>query len=180
MVEALAAQARQVNMGDGFAPDSQLGPLNNRMQFERIKELVGDAKRSGACMVTGGEPRAGQGYFFEPTIVTDISDGTRLVDEEQFGPVLPVIPYRRVEDAIERANATHFGLGGSIWTQDLDRGYELASQLECGTSWVNHHGGINPQLQPQPGAKWSAVGYELGKIGLEAYSRLQVIRTAKK
>ncbi len=70
IVEALVAQARQVKMGDGFAPDSQLGPLNNRMQFERIQELVGDAKRSGACMVTGGEPRAGQGYFFEPTIVT--------------------------------------------------------------------------------------------------------------
>ncbi len=179
VVEALAAHARQVKMGDGFDPDSQLGPLNNRMQFERVQELVDDAKRSGACMVAGGEARAGRGYFFEPTIVTEIQDGTRLVDEEQFGPVLPIIPYRHVEDAIERANATHFGLGGSIWTQDLDRGYELASQLECGTSWINHHIGGNAQIQPQTGAKWSAVGYELGQVGLEAYSHLHVIRIAK-
>lgn len=179
MVEALAAQARQVRMGDSFDPASQLGPLNNRMQFERVTDLVDDAKRDGARMVTGGHPRAGKGYFFEPTIVTDITDGTRLVDEEQFGPVLPVIPYRNIDDALERANASHFGLGGSVWTKDVNRGMELASQLECGTSWVNQHAALTPDLVPQPGAKWSAVGQELGKLGLEAYTRLQVVRVAK-
>jgi acyl-CoA reductase-like NAD-dependent aldehyde dehydrogenase len=180
MAQALAEQARHVRMGDGFDPALQLGPLNNRMQYERVIELVEDARRSGAKMQTGGQARSGKGYFFEPTIVTDIGDRTRLVDEEQFGPALPIIPYVDVEDALERANATHFGLGGSIWTNDLDRGYELASRLECGASWVNHHIGMSPDIQPQPGAKWSAVGCELGKAGLEAYSRLQVVRVAKK
>ena len=136
MVEALSNQARITKMGDGLDPAVQIGPLNNRMQFERVIDLVEDAKRSGARMATGGNPRPGSGYFFEPTIVKDISDGTRLVDEEQFGPVLPVIRYRDIEDALKRANATHYGLGGSIWTNDLDREIELAARLECGSNSV--------------------------------------------
>ncbi|MCB9452562.1 MAG: aldehyde dehydrogenase family protein [Anaerolineaceae bacterium] len=179
IVDAVAAQARKVRMGNGLDPDSQLGPLNNRMQFERVIDLVEDAKRAGARMVTGGQARAGNGYFFEPTIVTEISDGTRLVDEEQFGPALPIIPYRHIEDALERANDTHFGLGGSIWTNDIDQGYELAGQLECGTAWINNHMALSPYLQPLAGAKWSGVGHELGTKGLETYSCLQVIRRGK-
>ncbi|MBZ0276981.1 MAG: aldehyde dehydrogenase family protein [Anaerolineae bacterium] len=179
MVEALAAQVGRVKVGDGFDPTSGLGPMNNQMQFNRVIDLVEDAKRHGARMVTGGTARDGHGYFFEPTLVTGISDGTRLVDEEQFGPALPIMPYRRVEDALERANATHYGLGGSIWTKDLERGYELASRLECGTSWINHHMGATPMIQPQSGAKWSGIGNELGEIGLTAYTRVHVVRTLK-
>ncbi len=178
MVAALADQARQVKMGDGLDPTSQLGPINNKMQFERVISLVEDAKRSGGKMVTGGHARPGAGYFFEPTIVTDISNGTRLVDEEQFGPVLPIIPYRSINDALECANATHYGLGGSIWTRDVDKGIDLASQLECGTGCVNQHVSLDP-IVPFGGAKWSGIGYENGQEGLEAYMQLQVIQTAK-
>ncbi len=178
IVEALATQLRQVKMGDGLDPASQLGPINNRMQFERVIGLVDDAKRSGGHMVTGGNPRPGSGYFYEPTIVTDISDGTRLVDEEQFGPVLPIIPYRKIDDVLERANATHYGLGGSIWTRDLDKGIALASQLECGTGCVNQHVSLDVNV-PFGGAKWSGIGYENGQSGLEEFTQLQVIQTAK-
>jgi acyl-CoA reductase-like NAD-dependent aldehyde dehydrogenase len=178
LVNALADQARRVHVGDGFDPRSQLGPLNNRMQFERVIGLVEDAKQAGGRMVTGGAVRPGPGYFFEPTIVTDISDGTRLVAEEQFGPALPVLPYSDVEEAIERANATHFGLGGSVWTRDVDRGIDIASRLECGTSWVNQHGRLTWDV-PFGGAKWSGLSYELGRQGLEAYTRLHVVRVAK-
>ena len=180
MVTALAELARQVKMGDGFDPDTRLGPLNNRMQFERVIDLVEDAKGAGGQIVVGGKTLPGRGYFYEPTIVTDIDNGVRLVDEEQFGPALPIIPYRDVDDALERANATHFGLGGSIWTNDLDQGADLASQLECGNGWVNQHMALSADIQPLPGAKWSAIGYELGgKWGVDAYSRLQVVRVAK-
>ena len=178
MVEALAIQARQVKMGDGLDPASQLGPINNRMQFERVIGLVEDAKRSGGRMVTGGNPRPGSGYFFEPTIVMDISDGTRLVDEEQFGPVLPIIPYRNIDDALERANATHYGLGGSIWTRDVEKGMDLATQLECGTGCVNQHVAFDPHV-PFGGAKWSGMGHENGLPGLEAFTQLQVLQTTK-
>ncbi|MCI3949721.1 MAG: aldehyde dehydrogenase family protein, partial [Acidimicrobiales bacterium] len=126
VVDALADRARAVRVGDGAAEGTELGPVNNRPQFERVAELVDDAVRGGARAVAGGSAREGSGYFFEPTILADVSDGTRIVDEEQFGPALPVIAYRDLDDAVERANATHFGLSGSVWSGDPDRGAEVA------------------------------------------------------
>ena len=94
LVERLAALAKGVKVGDGFQEGVQLGPLNNRPQFERVKELVDDAKKAGARIVAGGAPVGGKGYFYQPTIVADVAEGVRLVDEEQFGPALPVLAYR--------------------------------------------------------------------------------------
>jgi len=177
-VQEIAAIARAVRVGDGFDPASQLGPVNNKPQFDRVIDLVEDAKKSGATMVTGGEPLGGPGYFYPPTIVTGIAEGTRLVDEEQFGPALPVMAFGDVDEALERANATHFGLGGSIWTNDLDRGAELASRLECGTGWVNQHGVVSPYA-PLGGVKWSGIGYQFGLSGLEELTEMQVINIAR-
>jgi len=178
LVQEIAAIARAVRVGDGFDPASQLGPVNNKPQFDRVIDLVEDAKKSGATMVTGGEPLGGPGYFYPPTIVTGIAEGTRLVDEEQFGPALPVMAFGDVDEALERANATHFGLGGSIWTNDLDRGAELASRLECGTGWVNQHGVVSPYA-PLGGVKWSGIGYQFGLSGLEELTEMQVINIAR-
>jgi acyl-CoA reductase-like NAD-dependent aldehyde dehydrogenase len=178
IVEELTTIAKSVKMGDGLDPQTQLGPINNKPQLERVVELVDDAKKAGAKILTGGHRRAGAGYFYEPTLVTGISDGTRLVDEEQFGPALPILTFRNVEDAIERANATHFGLSGSVWTRDVERGKALASELECGTGWVNQHLAIVP-FAPFGGSKWSGIGYENGPYGLAAFTELQVINTAK-
>jgi len=177
MVDAITEVAKSTKMGDGLAADSALGPINNQPQFERVRELVEDAKRKGAKIRTGGSARSGGGYFFEPTILTDASDGVRIVDEEQFGPVLPILPYRDVEDAIERANATHFGLSGSVWTNDVAKGRELVTRLDCGTGWVNQHLAIRPDA-PFGGSKWSGVGYENGPYGLAAYTQLQTVNTA--
>jgi acyl-CoA reductase-like NAD-dependent aldehyde dehydrogenase len=174
LVEALAEVANSVRVGPGSEPETQLGPLNNAPQFERVDDLVEDAKRAGARVVTGGVPLDRPGYFYPPTIVTGIADGVRLVDEEQFGPALPVMPFRDVDEALARANATHFGLMGSVWTQDLERGAEVAARLEVGTAKVNKHGGIDPTV-PFGGAKWSGVGYINGRWGLESYASLQVI-----
>ena len=112
VVEGLAAHARAIKVGEGTEEGVKLGPINNEPQYERVKELVADALSHGATAVTGGKAMDRPGYFFEPTILTGLSDGTRIVDEEQFGPALPVIPYRDLGDAIDRANATHFGLSG--------------------------------------------------------------------
>ena len=178
ITEKLAALAKEVSVGDGLEDGVRLGPINNRPQFERVQELVEDARKEGATFLAGGEPLAGDGYFFAPTIVTDLSDGSRLVDEEQFGPALPIMPFRDVEEAIERANRTHFGLGGSVWTSDLERGAELAGRLECGTGWVNQHAALTP-VAPFGGVKWSGMGYENGRWGLSSFSELQVIDVAK-
>jgi acyl-CoA reductase-like NAD-dependent aldehyde dehydrogenase len=177
-VEALAECARGVVVGDGMAEGTQLGPINNKPQFDRVTELVGDALAGGARAVTGGKPMDRPGYFFEPTILADISDGARIVDEEQFGPALPIIGYRDVADAVERANATHFGLSGSVWSSDPDRGAVVAGMLECGTAWVNAHLALAPH-QPFGGAKWSGIGVENGPWGLLGFTELQVLYRSK-
>jgi acyl-CoA reductase-like NAD-dependent aldehyde dehydrogenase len=146
VVEALASEARSVRVGAGDQEGVQLGPINNRPQFERVKELVSDAISSGAKPVTGGKPMDGPGYFFEPTILAGLSDGTRIVDEEQFGPALPVISYRHLDEAVERANATQFGLSGSVWGGDPERASEVAGRLEVGTAWVNTHLALQPNV----------------------------------
>ncbi|MHB1517298.1 MAG: aldehyde dehydrogenase family protein [Acidimicrobiales bacterium] len=178
VVEALAASAANIKVGDGAEPDTKLGPINNRPQYERVRELVSDAVDHGAKAVTGGHPMDGRGYFFEPTILADISDGVRIVDEEQFGPALPVIPYRDLDDAVERANSTHFGLTGSVWGTDADRAAEIAGRLECGTAWVNTHLALGPQ-QPFGGLKWSGLGVENGPWGLAEFTELQVVHRSK-
>ena len=173
VVEALAEQANNVKMGPGTDEGVQLGPINNAPQYERVKELVKDAIDGGATAVAGGAAADGPGYFFQPTILAGAHDGTRIVDEEQFGPALPVIPYRNVDDVISRANATHFGLSGSVWSNDDARASEVADQLECGTAWVNAHLALAPH-QPFGGFKWSGVGVENGPWGLDAFTDIQV------
>jgi acyl-CoA reductase-like NAD-dependent aldehyde dehydrogenase len=179
IVEALAAQARSAKVGDGSQEGVQLGPVNNKPQFDRVSELVADALASGGKAVTGGAPAEGDGYFYTPTIMAGLTDGSRLVDEEQFGPALPVVAYDDLDDAIERANATHFGLSGSVWGGDLQQAAAVAARLECGTAWVNTHLALAP-YQPFGGAKWSGIGVENGPWGLHAFTELQVLHQARK
>ncbi len=173
LAEALAEQARTVRMGDGMDPESRLGPVNNRPQLDRVRELVDDAVASGGRVLAGGEGGGEGGYFFSPTIIAGLSDGARLVDEEQFGPALPVIAYEDVEDAVARANGTHFGLSGSVWSSDPERARAVADRLECGTVWINSHLALAPH-QPFGGFKWSGVGVENGPWGLAGFTETQV------
>jgi acyl-CoA reductase-like NAD-dependent aldehyde dehydrogenase len=173
-VEALAARARSAKLGDGQHEDTELGPLCNQMQFDRVSDLVSDARRHGAQVAAGGRPAGGPGYFFEPTVLSGVGDDCRIVAEEQFGPAIPVLPYRDLPDAVRRANDTHFGLGASVWTSDPERGAALAPSIESGTVWVNTHQAAVPG-QPFGGLKWSGVGVEGGPWGLEAFTDLQVV-----
>jgi acyl-CoA reductase-like NAD-dependent aldehyde dehydrogenase len=174
VVEALASRARAVTVGDGTDAANKLGPINNAPQFERVKELVADALAHGAVAVAGGKAMDRPGYFFEPTVLSGLSDGTRIVDEEQFGPALPVISYRDLDDVVERANGTHFGLSGSVWGTDTDRASEVAGRLEAGTAWVNVHLAMGPQF-PFGGFKWSGIGVENGPWGLAEFTDIQTM-----
>lgn len=178
LVAELTKLAVGVQVGNGLEPGTEMGPLNNLAQLKRVIELTEDARKHGAEVVTGGKRLDRPGYFFPPTIVTHITDGTRLVDEEQFGPVLPVLSFTDVEDAISRANGTDFGLDASIWTNDIERGIEWADRLECGTVWINRHGHFSPHV-PFGGAKMSGNSMQNGKLGLDEFSQLQVVHLAK-
>lgn len=178
LVAEMAAIATSVKIGNGLDQDTDLGPLQNRKQLDIVKDLAADARAAGATFVTGGEALDGPGYFYPPTIVTDISDGTRLVDEEQFGPILPVIKYSDVEDAIRRANSNSAGLGGSVWSGDLARAAELAARLEAGSVWVNAHADIQPNA-PMGGMKQSGIGCEFGHWGLAENTDIQTVKINK-
>ncbi|MFE5158843.1 aldehyde dehydrogenase family protein [Streptomyces sp. NPDC056697] len=165
VVEALAERAKTVVVGPGLDPGSQLGPVGNAPQLERVERCTAQALADGARAVAGGHRLEGPGYFFAPTILADVPPGSPVVTEEQFGPVLPVLPYGRLDEAVEAANDTGFGLGGSVWGTDLDRAEAAAGRLECGTAWINHHAELS-LAQPFAGIKDSGVGVAGGPWGL--------------
>ncbi len=118
------------------------------------------------------------GYFIKPTIIRDVEEGARIVDEEQFGPVLPVIRYEDENEVIDRANGVDWGLGGSVWSSDLDRAYQVADKMDAGTIWINQHLALDPSV-PFGGSKQSGVGTELGAEGLREFTQLKIINMAR-
>ncbi|MEU7514475.1 aldehyde dehydrogenase family protein [Streptomyces sp. NPDC042898] len=165
VVEALAQRAKAVAVGSGLDPDTRIGPVNNAPQLARVEQVTRQALAAGARAAAGGHRLDGAGYFFAPTILTDVPPDSPVVTEEQFGPVLPVLPYRDLHEAVDAANGTGFGLGGSVWGTDLDRAEAVADRLECGTAWINHHAELS-LAQPFAGVKNSGVGVAGGPWGL--------------
>jgi acyl-CoA reductase-like NAD-dependent aldehyde dehydrogenase len=178
LVGELAAIAESIPMGDGAQSGVAMGPVQNRMQFDKVASLVEAAREAGATIVCGGQPLPGEGNFFPLTLVTGLEDGDRLVDEEQFGPVLPFIRYTHVDDAIASANRLRAGLGASVWSRDPAAARAVASRIQAGTVWINQHGTIHPMV-PFGGVKGSGWGVEFGLEGLKAVTQPQVISERK-
>jgi phenylacetaldehyde dehydrogenase len=173
--EALTAVAAAMPMGVGLDENNVLGPLQNRQQFDIVARLVDAARESGARVLLGGNPDAGQpGNFYPTTLVADIDNNNPLVAEEQFGPALPIIRYTTVEEAVGMANAVDVGLGASVWSADPAAARSVAARLDAGTVWINKHGAVDPRI-PFGGAKQSGYGLEFGTEGLKALGVPQVI-----
>lgn len=171
---ALVEQAGKIVVGNGVAEDSMLGPVQNKMQFDIVSEYVADAQHKGGRVLIGANPPGGDGYFYPVTLVADVEHGCLLVDKEQFGPALPIIRYRDVDDAVRMANDSSAGLGGSVWGKDAERTKEVASRLECGSVWINRHGAIQPNA-PFGGVKRSGFGVEFGVDGLKEFTTIQTV-----
>ncbi|MEO7787736.1 MAG: aldehyde dehydrogenase family protein [Sphingomicrobium sp.] len=176
--DALVAAVRDVKIGNGFEPDVQMGPIQNEAQFEKICDFVDDARAAGGRILTGGKPLEREGYFYPPTIIAGLTDGVRIVDEEQFGPIIPVIAYDDLEAVIATINAGQYGLTGSIWTADVARGAEIASRLVVGTGWVNQHGAFDTTI-PFPLIKASGMGVDFADCGVTGAMRMQIISARK-
>ncbi len=174
--DELAAIAKAKRVGDGMQEGTDIGPLQNKTQYEKVKGIISEAAEQGT-VIAGGECPDGPGYFISPTLVRDISEGSRLVDEEQFGPVLPIIKFSDEDDVIARANGTNQGLAGSVWSASVEHAYEVAKRVVTGTIWVNKHTEVDPGI-PFGGAKQSGLGAELGQSGLNAYTQLKIINIA--
>ncbi|WP_159553155.1 aldehyde dehydrogenase family protein [Citricoccus sp. K5] len=174
VVEGMAALALAAKAGTPWEDGVTMGPLTTKPQFDRVCSLMEDALQNGGRAVTGGKALDKEGFFIPPTIITGVDHGVRLVDEEQFGPVLPIMSYRNLDEVMERANATEFGLGGSIWTADVQEGLRLAGRLRTGGAWVNRHPLVGASI-PFGGAKQSGLGREGGQIGLDAFCELKTV-----
>lgn len=177
MCAELARLAEEAIVGDGLEQGTTIGPIQNRAQFEKVKAFLETARRDGT-IIAGGEVIERDGYFLRPTVVRDVSDGHTIVDEEQFGPILPVIPFDDVEDVIVRANRSDYGLGGSVWSKDVARAAQIAGRIESGQVWVNQHIAIGPHI-PMAGFKNSGLGVEQSVEGLAEYAQIQVINVAR-
>ena len=172
---ALVEVAGASPMGVGLEEENVLGPLQNKQQYDIVAGLVQAAKDGGARVLIGGDPVAEQpGYFYPTTLVADIDNDNPLVAEEQFGPVLPIIKYTDLEQAIEWANGLEVGLGSSVWGTDLDACREVAARLQAGSTWINKHGAVDPRI-PFGGVKKSGFGLEFGLEGLKQVSVPHVI-----
>ena len=173
----LAEIANAAIVGPGSQQGTQLGPVQNRVQFDKLKTLIEETRTAGT-IIAGGDSPEGPGYFINPTIVRDIPDNARLVTDEQFGPVLPVMRFSDLDDVVARANDSSFGLGNSVWSSDSERAGAVAARLDSGTVWINKHGDIGPDT-PFAGAKMSGVGIEMGMHGLLEFTQAKVINFSK-
>jgi acyl-CoA reductase-like NAD-dependent aldehyde dehydrogenase len=172
----LTAYAQKIVMGDGLSDEAVLGPLQNERQFNIVSAYVDDARAKGGRVLTGGAPmgNGNGGYFYPVTLVADVDHGCDLVDREQFGPALPIIRFSDVDEVVARANTSDYGLGGSVWSRNIEEARRIASRLECGSVWINKHGAIQPNA-PFGGVKQSGVGIEFGLEGLKEFTTVQTV-----
>ncbi len=176
--DELAALAKQSTVGDGMVDGVDFGPVQNKMQFDKVCGYIEQAKQQGR-FIAGGEIEDKPGYFIPVSVVRDVDDGMSIVDEEPFGPVLPVVRFNDIEDVIKRSNTSPYGLGASVWSGDYLVAEKIASRLDSGTVWVNQHCAFGPHI-PFPASKESGIGLEFGKEGLLEYTAAKVVNINKK
>ncbi|MBB6520954.1 aldehyde dehydrogenase family protein [Pseudoteredinibacter isoporae] len=177
LCEEIGKLASAAVVGNGLDEGVQFGPVQNRMQFDKVCSYIDNAKANGR-IIAGGEVPDAPGFVVPLTVVRDIEDGAAVVDEEPFGPILPIVRYRDLEDVIKRANNSDYGLGGSVWSSNLDRAREVAGQIDSGTVWINQHCAFGPHIPFAP-AKESGLGVEWGEEGFHEFTAMKVVNISK-
>ena len=176
-VEKLAAKVKARKIGDPTDRATQMGPQVDRPQFDKIMSYIEKGKAQGAKCVTGGERHGDKGFFIKPTIFTEVKDEMAIARDEIFGPVLSVIRFRDIDEVVERANATEYGLAAAVWTRDIGKAHAIADRVRAGTVWVNCYD-VFDAAAPFGGFKRSGIGRELGEKALDNYTELKTITIA--
>jgi len=171
-IKKFTEMVRRIRVGNGLDPHTTMGPVHSEQQRQEVEHMVEEATGKGAHVLIGGRRPSGaefdKGHFYEPTLLTDVDYSSRIAREECFGPALPIFVVKDLEEAIERANDSVYGLGSSIWTRNLDRAQYASEMIEAGTTWINSPPISRPEV-PFGGFKQSGIGRELGLEGLEHY-----------
>jgi aldehyde dehydrogenase (NAD+) len=178
VLEVFGGLAGALVVGDSLDPATQIGPMASARQRERVEGYIEKGRAEGGRIVVGGgrPPEQGRGWFVQPTIFADVDNSATIAREEIFGPVLAVIPYDGVDDAVAIANDSEFGLGGSVWSRDIERANDVAKRVQTGSIGINHY--MLDPAAPFGGVKASGLGRELGPEGLTAYLQLQSVYEA--
>ncbi|WP_233879471.1 aldehyde dehydrogenase family protein [Virgibacillus halodenitrificans] len=174
VVEELAKRAQATKLGNGMHPETEMGPLVSKRQFERVLDYIKIGKEEGARLVVGGEREFDKGYFVQPTVFADVEDHMRIAREEIFGPVVAVFPFDTTEEAIQRANDSDYGLAAAVWTENIRTGHQVARRLKAGTVWINDCNQENPAAA-FGGYKQSGIGREMGNYALDNYTEVKSV-----
>lgn len=174
LCEKLVKLAEQQILGDGLDPAVNFGPVQNKMQYDKVNAMIQDAVAQGGKIMSSQVQLPESGYFIAPTLITGLKEGVTLVDDEQFGPVLPILRFSSIDEVLQRSNDSDFGLGGSVWSRDIDKAQQVASQMQTGTVWINSHSDLSPAAA-FGGWKLSGLGYSFGLEGLLLFTHKQAV-----
>ena len=172
--DRLHTLALRAQVGDGMQPGVEFGPVQNEPLYRRLLDLIADARKKGLNVLRVNEPPTDGGYFVPLTLVDNPPDDARVVTEEAFGPVLPLMRFSNVDDVIRRANDSPYGLAGTVWAKDVDTAVAIAKRLETGTVWINQSRQVSPTI-PVAGQKESGLGVENGVEGLRSFTQIKTI-----
>ncbi len=173
-VEKSGARARRRTVGDPFDPQTDQGPQVDQAQFDKVMGYIDSGKQEGATLVCGGSRVGDRGYFIQPTVFSDVRDDMKISQEEIFGPVMSIIPFKSLDEVIERANRTTYGLAAAVWSRDIGKAHAVANGVRAGTVWVNCYNVLDPRA-PFGGFKQSGIGRELGEYGLQQYTEIKTV-----
>lgn len=167
-------RAKRKVVGDPFDAQTDQGPQVDAAQFQKVMNYIELGKQEGAQLLCGGNRVGDRGYFVEPTVFADVQDRMKIAQDEIFGPVMSILKFRDVDEVIERANATMYGLAAAVWTKDIFKAHAIANHVKAGTVWVNCYGMVSGAT-PFGGFKQSGIGREYGLYGLQEYTELKTV-----
>jgi len=178
-VDRSVDRAKRRTVGDPFDPATEQGPQVDGAQFEKVMGYIESGRRDGARLLCGGDRVGDRGYFIQPTVFADVKDEMKIAEEEIFGPVMSIIPFQGMDEVVERANRTMYGLAAAVWTRDIGKAMAVANSVRAGTVWVNCYD-VFDAAAPFGGFKQSGIGRELGEYGLQQYTEVKTVTVALK
>lgn len=173
-VEKSGKRAGRRKVGHPFDPDTEQGPQVDQAQFDKVMDYIDSGRSEGAKLVCGGDRVGDRGYFIQPTVFADVQDEMKIAREEIFGPVMSIIPFKSIDEVVERSNRTDYGLAAAVWTRDISKAHSIANSVRAGTVWVNCYNVLDTRA-PFGGFKQSGIGRELGEYGLQQYTEVKTV-----